>query len=220
MIPFVDIHTHLPKVAQGVVSVQNFTQNDLYTEGGQNASVGLHPWFLTKENVEQDFKTLSKRAMQPNVVAIGECGLDRLRGESLAFQTQVFEQHIRLAEQVQKPVIIHCVRAFNEVVAVKRRMNPRVPLLIHGFHKNETILQDLLRHGFYISVGAAILRGGHNAHDAFKHIPIDRLFLETDDADVPIERIYAAYATLTGIGLMDLKEHIYQRFASLFLSHA
>ena len=148
MIPFVNIHTHFSKRDENVVSIQNFSQNewekDSFTEGGQLASVGLHPWFLTKENAETDFKKLTQLVDNQNIVAIGECGLDKLRGESLDFQTTIFTKQIQLAESIQKPVIIHCVRAFNEVIALKKKLKPTVPMIIHGFNKGETILKELL----------------------------------------------------------------------------
>ena len=106
------------------------------------ASVGLHPWFLTKENFENDFKKISQLVDNQNIISVGECGLDKLRGEDVAFQTMAFEAQIRLAESVSKPVLIHCVRAFNEVIAVKKRLNPTVPLVIHGFNKNVNVLND------------------------------------------------------------------------------
>ena len=170
--PLVDIHTHRQYTASDVVSIPNFSQKDLkngfsrrgigmckalYTEGGLFASVGLHPWFLTRENFENDVEKLSQLAHNQQVIAIGECGLDRLRGEDLAFQTMAFDAQIRLAESVSKPVVVHCVRAFEEVIAVKKRLKPTVPMVIHGFNKKEEVLVELLRHGFFISIGASIL---------------------------------------------------------------
>jgi TatD DNase family protein len=224
--PFVDIHTHRRNVSVGVISVTNFSQNEfqngLYTEGSSCASVGLHPWFLTKENFEKDFRNLSQLIDNQNVIAIGECGLDKLKGEDLTFQTLAFEAQIRLAESVGKPVVIHCVRAFGEVVAVKKRLKPSVPLIIHGFNKNQNILTELLRNDFFISIGAAILppKGVYTEGSFFsemlKKIPLDRLFFETDAAEnVAISEIYDAAATVLGMDITDLKSIIYKNFESL-----
>jgi TatD DNase family protein len=234
--PFVDIHTHRRNVSAGVISVTNFSQkefkNGLYTEGSSCASVGLHPWFLTEDNFEKDAGKLSQLINNQEVITIGECGLDKLKGENLAFQTQAFEAQIRLAESVGKPVVIHCVRAFGEVVAVKKRLKPSVPLIIHGFNKNQNILNELLSNDFFISIGAAILpkkgvsriSGWQNApytegsffSDVLKKIPLDRLFFETDAADnVAISEIYDAAATVLGMDVTDLKSIIYKNFESL-----
>jgi TatD DNase family protein len=219
--PFIDVHTHRRTHAAGIFSITNFSQkefqNTFFTEGVTQCSIGLHPWFLTKENFEKDFENLSQLASNQQVRTIGECGLDKLRGEDIAFQTRVFEQHIRLAEAVFKPVVIHCVRAFGEVVAVKKRLKPTVPLIIHGFNKKATILKELVHHGFYISIGAAILEKkranteGSNFTEILRQIPLNKLFFETDDAEnVEIQEIYAAAAEVLGIDLQELKLKIYE----------
>ena len=223
MIPFIDIHTHFAKRDENVLSIQNFSQNEwenaFFTEGGHFASAGLHPWFLTKENAEQDFEKLSQLIVNQNIIAIGECGLDRLRGEDLDFQTQIFTKQIQLAESVQKPVIIHCVRAFNEVVVLKKKLKPSVPLIIHGFNKNATILAELLKNGFYISIGANILRGGNDFKKSVLSIPLDRLFFETDDKDIMIQSVYEVYSDLSKIEINGLKSIIYNHFKTHF-SHS
>ncbi len=220
MIPYVDIHTHFPKTVENVISIQNITQNEWEnlpnTEGGNFASVGLHPWFLTKENAEKGFEKLTQIIDNQNIVAIGECGLDKLKGENLDFQTDIFAKQIQLAESVQKPVIIHCVRAFNEVIALKKKLKPTVPMIIHGFNKNETILKELLKNGFYISIGAAILRGDKKFEKTVLEIPLERLFFETDDKDMDVQDVYEAYCQSANVNITDLKSIIYKNYTQEF----
>ena len=191
MIPFIDIHTHFENTDAAVIAVLNHTQKDVVgkfisrsTQAGNKfpdyISVGLHPWFLTKDNFENDFEKLAQHIQNQAVIALGECGLDRLKGENLAFQTMAFEAQIRLAESVQKPVIIHCVKAYNEIIALKKKLKPTIPLIIHGFNQNETILKDLVKNGFYISIGAAVSRADSNAAKYISQIPVNQLFLETE----------------------------------------
>jgi Tat protein secretion system quality control protein TatD with DNase activity len=90
------------------------------------------------------------------VVAIGECGLDRNIDLPLDIQTSIFKRHIELAETLQKPLVIHCVRAFSELIALKKNTKSTVPWIIHGFHKKEEVFQQLLKHDFYFSFGAAM----------------------------------------------------------------
>jgi TatD DNase family protein len=226
-LPFIDLHTHNRNNAAGVVSVLNFSQkdfeNDQITEGGYFHSAGLHPWFLNKENFEYDFEKLTQLVQNQNIIAIGECGLDKLKGEDMAFQTRVFDDQIHLAESVSKPVVIHCVRAFGEIIAVKKRLKPSVPLIIHGFNKNEAVLTELLRHDFFISIGSAILlKNGQNTEGGrlakiIHKIPLDRLFFETDDAEnVPTSEIYAAAAKALELDLSNLKSIIYHNFKTTF----
>jgi TatD DNase family protein len=236
--PYIDIHTHRRTPSEGVVTVSNYAQKDVFTEGSNLATVGLHPWFLTRENFDHDFEKLTQLIHNQQVIGIGECGLDKLRGEDLAFQTTAFEAQIRLAESVSKPVIIHCVRAFNEVIAVKKRLKPSIPLIIHGFNKNETVLKELLRHGFFISIGAAILpkkradslekvekslakhqnTEGPSFSKILQQIPLDRLFFETDDAEnVSIVEVYQAASEMLAIDLSYLKSMIYENYKKLFV---
>ena len=231
MIPFVDIHTHFTKTDdEHVVFIKNFTQNEwinaAYTVAERNldfigrgehfASVGLHPWFLTKQNAESDFEKLSEWVKNPSVIAIGECGLDKLKGVDLATQTVYFTKQIQLAETVGKPVVIHCVRAYNEVIVLKKTLKPTVPLIIHGFNKNETILAELLKNGFYISIGAAILRGPDKFKKSVLDIPLTQLFFETDDKDIAVQHVYEAYSGLAEMDLINLKSIVYNNFKRIF----
>ena len=225
MIPFVDIHTHFKNNDADIISVLNITQQSQFienmsafdaiklcmTEGGC-FSAGLHPWFLNKNNFETDFNKLIQLIDNQSVIFLGECGLDRLKGEDLTFQSQVFEAQIRLAESVSKPVVIHCVKAFNEIIAIKKHLNPRVPLIIHGFNQNKTILNDLIKNDFYISIGTPILKKESNAAQALLFIPHNRLFFETDDMDMSIKAVYEKASEVLNMDLKDLKKIIFDNF--------
>jgi TatD DNase family protein len=234
MIPFIDIHTHFENTDAAVIAVLNHTQKEdffitntdtsnpkLETQNSKPKarnlkSVGLHPWFLTKDNFESDFKKISQHIENQEIIALGECGLDRLKGEDLVFQTQAFEAQIRLAETVQKPVIIHCVKAYNEVISLKKKLKPTIPLIVHGFNQNEIILKDLVKNGFYISLGVAVLRADSNAARYISQIPLNHLFFETDDKEVSITEIYGKSAKLLGMDLERLKSLVFQNFKVCF----
>ena len=224
--PFIDFHTHRRTSQSGVLSIPNFSQkdfeDDIHSATFDCASIGLHPWFLTRANFSKDFEKISQLVHNQAIVAIGECGLDKMRGEDLAFQTTAFEAQIRLAESVSKPVVIHCVRAFGEIIAVKKRLKPTVPLIIHGFNKNQNILDELLRHGFFISIGASILpKNAVYTEESpfskiFQKIPLDRLFFETDDNEnISISEVYEAAAEILKIDLNDLQSMIYTNFETI-----
>jgi TatD DNase family protein len=220
MIPFIDIHTHFEKKDFNVLSVLNHTQKGGFplsnTELKQPKSIGLHPWFLTKENFERDFEKLTQVIHNQDIIALGECGLDRLKGEDLTFQIQAFEAQIRLAELVKKPVIIHCVKAYNEVILLKRQLKPTVPFIIHGFNQNDVILKDLLKNDFYISIGAALLKADSKASKGIPNINSDRLFFETDDKNISIAFIYEKAADILGLEMAELRKRIEQNFKRCF----
>ena len=138
-------------------------------------SVGIHPWWTAEEeNVERLLQGLSFWATHPQVVRIGECGLDKLQGAVEAVQTEVFLQHIALSEALQKPLTIHCVKAFDRLLALRKQMCPTQGWAIHGFRGKSKLAQQLLKAGFDLSFGARYNEA------AFQLCPTDRRFQETD----------------------------------------
>lgn len=163
--------------------------------GNSPCSIGLHPWYLEPDAWEKELEQLRSLAQKENMLAIGECGLDKITETPWELQLQAFKVQIDLANEVRKPLIIHCVRAFEELLHVFREKAPQVPVIIHGFHKKTAVAEKLLAAGFYLSFGKALL-ANDTAHEAFLHTPEDRFFLETDDADINIAEIYKAAAIL------------------------
>lgn len=219
MTPFIDIHTHYGSSDSDVFFIKNILQtewkNPFTTEGGY-FSTGLHPWFLTEDNFEKDFNILTQLIENQAIIALGECGLDRLKGPSLAFQIATFEKQIALAERVKKPVMIHCVRAFNEVISIKKKLKPQIPFIIHGFDQNEQILKELIKNDFYISLGEKLLRGLPNAVNALLKTPIERLFLETDDKNINIKSVYDSATDILKTDINTLKSKVYENFNIIF----
>lgn len=184
---YYDIHTHRPSLPQ-VFAIQN-----LYTDFGSavstnNYSMGLHPWYL--ENSDADFQMLQKNAAAPNVLAIGECGLDKVCKTNWELQLWVLIRQIALANDLRKPIIIHCVRAFEELIKLLDEYPPLMPVIIHGYNKSAEVASRLLARGFYLSFGAAILADNTKATQVLSSVPDNLFFLETDDATVSISDIY------------------------------
>ena len=226
--PFINIHTHqLKSKEKNNIVVLNQTIRDEVFNTVSDAenyftyrTFGLHPWYTDEKNYSDGLEKLETLLFDNKIIAIGECGLDKLRGPDLDFQKKVFEAQLHLAEKYQRPVIIHCVRAFNEVIENKKKVNPSVPLIVHGFNNNINILKQLLAAGFYISLGAAVLKDDEKSKTAWlekiKIIPIDKLFLETDDSDFSIEDIYVRTAEFLEISLKDLQTQIEKNFEKVF----
>lgn len=175
-------------------------------------SVGLHPWYIKPESIDEDFEELVQLAKHQNVLAIGECGLDRLIALDLRFQEEVFIRQIRLAESLQKPVIIHCVKAFSDLIALKKKLKPSIPMIVHGFNNNAQIAEQLIKHQFYLSFGTAILNSESNASKIISTMPIQQLFLETDDKNCFISTIFAHASNYLNQPVEVLQEQILQNF--------
>ena len=143
-----DIHTHHERPD----AIVNAEVGDTL-QPGITYSLGVHPW--NAETWSDDTaRRLAAQAADPRVLAIGEAGLDKLRGPSMEVQTHAFEAQARIADELGKPLIIHCVRAFNELMAIKRAMRPRVPWIVHGFRGKPQLARQLLDAGFHLSLGS------------------------------------------------------------------
>ncbi len=213
---YLDIHTHQAEQKKEVLSVQSLTLTDnlfLTTPKTKPISVGLHPWFSTLANLEHHLRYLSSVATQKNVKLIGECGLDKLRGEKIEDQIYILTQQIILAEQLGKPLILHCVKSFSELIQLKDKLRVKIPMIIHGFNKNEKLGEQLLAKDFFLSFGHSILNDESGAAKLVQKT--DRFFLETDDSEVPIEKIYAHVANLKKCTVEDLKARIFTDWEKL-----
>lgn len=190
----IDAHTHNLQAIDAIIAVEPnaFTPQPL-----RLYSVGIHPWH-TDTTTEHDLELLRQVAQHPQVVAIGETGLDHLRGAPQQRQTEIFEKHLLVAGQLNKPVIIHSVRSSQQVLQCCRRLAINVPCAIHGMRSNEFVAQSLVNAGFYLSFGIRF-----NAN-AVRATPLDRLLIETDDADVSISQVAAAIAPVRQLSVPDL----------------
>lgn len=220
MRPYVDIHTHqaAEPLAESLV-VRSLRHSEIrlthqYPE--RYFSAGMHPWDYQADRAVEDFDEVARAAQLPNVLAIGECGLDRQVGPELSIQAGIFEQHLSLAEHLNKPVVIHCVRAFPELLALTKQRRPRVPMLVHGFNNKPQILQQLIRNQFLVSFGQALLWPESNASRGIGQVPLAQLFLETDDSQTPISAIFAAASERLQLPEATLREQIHQNFVRYF----
>jgi TatD DNase family protein len=216
--PFIDIHTHKNVNNDEVRSLfnVNIASKETWDEDFEVCSVGIHPWHIDTKQLIAQFFLLEDLCKKENVKAIGEIGLDKSIEIPLELQTRVFEQQIEIADYHQKPIIIHCVRAFYELISIKKRVKTQMPFIVHGFNKNEQVLEELLKNGFYISLGAALLQPESNASQVISLIPADKLFLETDVKDLPIQQIFLAAADKLQIEISTLKSTINNNYQHLF----
>ncbi|MCZ4242840.1 TatD family hydrolase [Pedobacter punctiformis] len=207
---FLDIHTHKSAQKKDVTSIQSLSlTSDIFLAMPKTKpiSIGLHPWYATIDKLETQLKYLAVLAKQANVKMIGECGLDRLKGETIENQTIILEQQIKLAESLNKPLILHCVKSFSELAEIKDRLKVKVPMIIHGFNKNEELGRQLMAKGFILSFGKAMLTPNSGAAKLVEST--DHFFLETDDAETAIEEIYETAAFLKNCTVEVLKARIF-----------
>lgn len=157
-------------------------------------SCGIHPW--NAENSDSKFEILKEIVLNPQVVAIGETGLDKLKGADISVQINVFRKQIDLAVAVNKPLIIHCVKAWDELIALyKEYKRYDIPWIIHGYRGNPEQTKQLCKLGFKLSIGDKFNT------ESLKQIPIENIFCETDMSDLTICKVYENISQEIGVDM-------------------
>ena len=196
---FFDFHHHKSHNSYGIY---NLHQEEILPEN--YFSIGIHPKDIDG-NWQENLEKVKEISQQQNCVAIGECGLDALINIDENLQKKVFEAQILWANEINKPMIIHCVKRFQELIPFQKLA--KVPLIIHGFNKRKSVADEMLKHGFYLSFGKSVLHSV-SLQAIVKDFPLEKMFLETDDADFDIAELYQKVAELKEISLGKLQKQI------------
>ena len=214
---FIDIHTHTTKSRDNLIQIVNLDLKSPCPEQGYY-SYGIHPWALDNADfqVDEALNKLKENLQQPQVIALGEAGLDKMHKASFKQQSAVFERQIELSEALQKPMILHDVRSHNEIIALWKKHKAKQPWIVHGFSGAEQDIKQLIGQGIYLSAGESLLHPERKIYKSFKFCDWDYLFLETDMAEIGVETIYEAAANLLEMDLSALQTRIFSNFARLF----
>lgn len=193
----IDIHTHNSTAATDTI----FNSGCNYI-ADRNISIGIHPWYI-KDKWKSEWASIAEWAKAANVVAIGECGFDTLKSPATPeLQEEIFKAHIELAEELHKPIIIHCVKAYDRLMALRKELKPQQAWIIHGFRGKPLLAEQLIKAGFHISLGEKF------NPDSAKSIPLEKLFIETDESKLPITEIHAAVAAAKDITVEQLARQV------------
>ncbi len=195
MTQFLDFHTHHPSLRG-----ERVIQDGIDTRG-------RHPWHLE----DSTLSCTSQFHCDHPILAIGESGLDRICSTPYSLQLEVFREEVKLSEQLQLPLFLHCVRAIDDILAIRKELHAQQPWIWHGYRGNAQQLQQLLFHNFYFSFGSRFNT------EALITCPLDRLLLETDDdTQHPITELYAEVAQLRSISIEELVAQMHQNYHTLF----
>ena len=170
-----DIHTHVLPEEPGtaIVCIGCGPIPDGALEQGHVFSAGLHPWDVTGHD-EEAFRSLEELIAKPQVLAVGECGFDTLKGPSHELQEQAFVRQVELSERYGKPMILHVVRDFDSVIRLRKQLKPTQKWIIHGFRGGPQQMKQLYSNGILVSFGPK-----HNP-ETIRQVPPERLYFETD----------------------------------------
>lgn len=215
ILSFINIHKHGTPSGKNILELINVNSRfDSIPESGFY-SAGLHPWYLSRETAAVEWEAFQRAVAGANVLAVGECGLDRVCKTDWELQEEYFKRQIDFSATVKKPLIIHCLRAFDETVSLLKANKVRVPVIFHGFNKSLALAEKLLQEGYYLSFGKHLLNA-ESIREVFRRTPGEKLFLETDAADISIEEIYSAAAEIRQVSVDQLSAQIEANAVKVF----
>ena len=218
MHPFINLHTHRkPQSDEECVirNVYHFMDEKKADTLPYSVSAGIHPWQL-KDDFSLQIKQLTKLASCKNIIAIGECGLDRLKGPAIEIQFEALRAQIDIANRVNKPMILHLVKTYSDILAFAHLM--KTPWIVHGFKGNGIEAENMLKKGARLSFGPKLLTD-ETMQALFTSIPLENIYLETDTKRVIIDEMYRKAALLRNLEIDDLRTGIWLNFVRDFNSH-
>ena len=206
---YYNIHTHSFANNQQVIEIVNQYPKEI-NSNLPIYSVGIHPWYLNEIDFQKELLLIEKHIQSPGFKAVGECGLDKRIDTPLELQKKLCIPQLLLAEKYKKPIILHCVAAYQEIIQLKKQLKLTVPMIIHGFSKNAQVAESLIKNGFYLSFGKYLLLNADLA-SVLKTIPPNQLFLETDTIEQSIFEVYAKAEEILGANIKQQIEDNYYR---------
>lgn len=180
-------------------------------------SIGIHPWDIKSIDLGKALTSLDGRLNDPKYMALGELGFDKNFGTNLDIQKEVFRSQLALAEKHQKKVlIIHCVKAFQEIIEEKMKTPYLFKWVLHGFNGSADLIQQLINHDFYFSIGALLFKKESKIAHHLHLIPLDRIFFETDESNFGIDEVYQQAAEILNIEESKLEFQVELNLKQLF----
>ncbi|BDX36648.1 TatD family hydrolase [Tenuifilaceae bacterium CYCD] len=215
---FINFHCHKPNLCNKGIGLYSLNVDDIVNEQvPENCTIGIHPWQCEHPDIDEWIRQMDYLVQSPNVLAIGEIGLDRLKGGNLDLQTQILVAQVEIAQKVNKPIIIHCVRAWSELI--KSLSNPKyktVKKAIHGFRGKADMAKQLVMQDYYLSFGSILVDPTPELAESLTMVPLNRLFFETDTSEMPIGEVYSAASDILDIPIEELLQETEKNFTEFF----
>ena len=212
---YLDFHTHSMRHAERDDVVEIVSLHMGQDKGHDYFTVGLHPWWTEQPVTPGQKKELEALLSDPKCIAMGEMGLDNLKGPAMELQMDILRSQLIIADELGKPVIIHCVRAFGQLSEIKKEFPGIEKWCVHGYGRHATLARQLIDQGFYLSLMPGLPPAKYT--ELFESLPPDRLFLETDSMPgVTIVDVYTEIAQLTGMEVASLQQQMNSNARSFF----
>lgn len=213
---FIDIHSHSTALNNpSEIRIQSIIMPNLHPTTNFYTT-GWHPWFIEKHTTIEIKNELQKIQHTPNLLAIGECGLDRAINTPIDIQKKVFKMHLEKAISLQLPVLIHCVKAYSDILDILKKTKFTLPVIFHDYRGNKQQSDELLKFNSFFSFGKSLINPTKKLETTFKYLPLNKIFFETDESDFSIQNIYIRAAELRNILVEDLMRQIEDNFKNIF----
>jgi TatD DNase family protein len=216
MIKYIDIHTH--QAHESHICIQHMDAKNLRldTQFNHPVSVGIHPWHLRDSVCAELLLSMDQVLADKNVLAVGECGLDRATSINFDKQLDCFLQQNELAVKHELPLIIHSVRSYSDFLSLLKAGHMKTPWVFHGYRGNYQIAKKLVDFGAFLSLGSSLMKNNSKTQEVLRKIPLQRLFIETDEDDIQVESLYKVGADILNLPLKEFAGNLYQNFIYTF----
>jgi len=214
--PIIDFHTHSQREQNEIIEVISLHPGKIKDK--KYYTMGYHPWW-TLDKLSLDELNVLKSAFldDPFCLGLGEFGLDNLKGTNIDLQEDIFIQQLTIANEVNAPVVIHCVRAFDRMLRIRASLG-HTPCVVHGFVRNKTLAKQILDKGIYLSL-APHEQMNPVFEEMLKYVPLDRIFIETDsETSFNISQRYCIFAALRNLSVEKIQEQMYTNFNHFYSS--
>ena len=211
---FLNTHTHHLSHQSDVLDLYNQFPKEMNNDA-KLFSIGIHPAYINTLSIEEEIEIINQNINNKNCLAIGEIGLDKLCETDFNLQIDVFEKQIKIAEENKIPVIIHSVRAYQEILHIRKKLNLTIPFIFHGFNKNEQILNQIIAQNCFASFGKNLLYN-KNLQIIFAKLSANQFFLENDASEIPIKEIYQFAAEIRNITIEELQLQQARNWKTIF----
>jgi TatD DNase family protein len=216
-VPYVDIHTHKrPHIDSSNISLYNHEWHD-QKPNHNYLCASIHPWNVP-QTIEMGIEFLNKSFKSEHYIALGEVGLDKKSSTNWNTQKEHFVAALQFSKEKSiSVVILHSVKSHTECIAEVQKLELQSSIIFHDYHGSIEQTKEILMHSnTYISLGSVLERPNSKLYKHLKELPLERLFLETDDGKQSIEDVYHNYCQLTGHDIITLKKSCYNNFKKIF----
>jgi TatD DNase family protein len=212
---YYDFHSHSKLTEKDIFRINSQDVHDLDLHDDSYYSIGIHPWYIDNSRIDTSIKILESNIKLRNCIAIGEAGLDRIKGPEIEIQKRVFQSQIDFACHYRLPLVIHCVKSFDILFNIFSSQSPNIFCIIHGFNKSVELARSLIKKGFLLSFGDSVLKS-LQLQNLVQSLNPDSFFLETDDSSCSIGEIYEFVAKLKCISIEDLAQGQRKLYLAIF----